>query len=72
MTASQRRPVLHEPELPERRQAEFRFLQSEVLANADLAVQAVEHRLSARRGLTSHTAFPNLLAWEEVLLATML
>lgn len=51
---------------------EFRFLQAEVLANAELVVQAVEHRLSERRGLTSHTAFPNLLAWEEALLATMI
>lgn len=50
---------------------EFQFLQSEVLVNADLVVQAVERRLSGKRGLTSHTAFPNLLAWEEALLASM-
>lgn len=50
---------------------EFMFLQSEVLANADVVVQAVEQRLSGRRGLTSHTAFSSLLAWEEALLATM-
>ena len=50
---------------------EFLFLQSEVLANADFVVRAVEQRLSGRRGLTSHTAFPSLLAWEEALLATM-
>jgi hypothetical protein len=50
---------------------EFLFLQSEVLANTDFVVQAVEHRPLGQQGLASHTAFPNLLAWEEALLASM-
>lgn len=50
---------------------EFQFLRSEVLASTDFVFQAVEHRLSGQRGLAGHTAFPNLLAWEEALLASM-